>query len=66
MHHINDYTLVPGILYSLQPGGHPQLEAGSEGRRVGRAGHGLCETGKTIQSNFIQYSNVICTLICLQ
>ena len=36
MHHINDYTLVPATLYSLQPGGHPQLEAGSEGRRGGR------------------------------
>ena len=35
MHHINDYTLEPARLYSLQPGGHPQLEAGSEGRRVG-------------------------------
>ena len=35
MQHINDYTLEPARLHSLQPGGHPQLEAGSEGRQVG-------------------------------
>ena len=46
--YINNYTLVPAILYSLQPGGHPRMEAGSEGGEGAEAGNKLHGNGMTI------------------